>query len=137
MDLVAHARSKSAPKSAAARSTRSTGLSEFINKVRLAWRIFFPEQPEALTPKQEGKNRLRMILVADRCVRGAGLVAESDRIGRAAACMPSSHTRFQMAAVLPAFPAQHELRFYHLFVWILWAPGAGICSQHQERRQAA
>ncbi|KAK2079307.1 hypothetical protein QBZ16_002998 [Prototheca wickerhamii] len=32
-----------------------------------AWRIFFPERPNDSTPKEEGKNRLRMILVADRC----------------------------------------------------------------------
>lgn len=32
----------------------------------MAWRIFFPEQPRTLSPKEEGKQRLRMILVADR-----------------------------------------------------------------------
>ena len=35
-------------------------------QVQLAWRVFFPEQPRSLTPKEEGKQRLRMILVADR-----------------------------------------------------------------------
>eukprot|EP00775_Hariotina_reticulata_P012388 gene12388-12522_t len=35
----------------------------FVRKVKLAWNIFFP----AVTPKEEGKKRLRMILVADRC----------------------------------------------------------------------
>lgn len=44
----------------------SGGLAEFLHKVQLAWRIFFPEQPRTLTPKEEGKQRLRMILVADR-----------------------------------------------------------------------
>jgi len=35
-------------------------------QVQLAWRIFFPEQPRTMSPKEEGKQRLRMILVADR-----------------------------------------------------------------------
>lgn len=38
----------------------------FLDKLRAAWRIFFPERPPMLSPKEEGKNRLRMILVADR-----------------------------------------------------------------------
>lgn len=51
-------------------------VGEFMHKVRLAWRIFFPEQPRLLTPKEEGKHRLRMILVADRCaLRGLRLGA--------------------------------------------------------------
>ncbi len=41
-------------------------LAEFFHKLRAAWRIFFPERPKTLTPKDEGKRRLRMILVADR-----------------------------------------------------------------------
>ena len=40
---------------------------EFMRKLRQAWHIFFPEQPADITPKEEGKHRLRMILVADRC----------------------------------------------------------------------
>ena len=37
-----------------------------MRKLRAAWRIFFPVQPAGASPKEEGKNRLRMILVADR-----------------------------------------------------------------------
>lgn len=40
---------------------------DFITKLKAAWRIFFPERPRPLSPKDEGKKRLRMILVADRC----------------------------------------------------------------------
>lgn len=43
-------------------------VGDFFYKLKLAWRIFFPEQPRSLTPKEEGKQRLRMILVADRWV---------------------------------------------------------------------
>ncbi len=39
---------------------------DFMTKLKAAWRIFFPEK-KSLSPKEEGKNRLRMILVADRC----------------------------------------------------------------------
>lgn len=39
---------------------------DFLTKVKAAWRIFFPEK-SSLSPKEEGKKRLRMILVADRC----------------------------------------------------------------------
>ena len=39
---------------------------DFLTKVKAAWRIFFPEKT-SLSPKEEGKKRLRMILVADRC----------------------------------------------------------------------
>lgn len=42
------------------------GLQGFVAKLKAAWQIFFPEKPPVLTPKDEGKNRLRMILVADR-----------------------------------------------------------------------
>ncbi|GAB4813653.1 hypothetical protein N2152v2_000699 [Parachlorella kessleri] len=44
-----------------------TALADFVRKLRAAWEIFFPERPRPLTPKDEGKRRLRMILVADRC----------------------------------------------------------------------
>ncbi|GBF90007.1 chloroplast division site-determinant protein [Raphidocelis subcapitata] len=40
---------------------------EFMDKLWLAWQIFFPERPPELTPKDGAKQRLRMILVADRC----------------------------------------------------------------------
>lgn len=39
---------------------------DFVAKVKAAWRIFFPEKQRSLSPKEEGKKRLRMILVADR-----------------------------------------------------------------------
>ena len=39
---------------------------DFSRKLRAAWQIFFPPPPALITPKEEGKNRLRMILVADR-----------------------------------------------------------------------
>ena len=39
----------------------------FIDKVKMAWRIFFPSQPKVETPKEEVKRRLKMVLVADRC----------------------------------------------------------------------
>ncbi|KAI3423975.1 hypothetical protein D9Q98_009809 [Chlorella vulgaris] len=41
-------------------------VTDFFHKLQLAWRIFFPEQPREMSPKEEGKQRLRMILVADR-----------------------------------------------------------------------
>ena len=41
-------------------------LVDFSRKLRAAWQIFFPPPPAVTTPKEEGKNRLRMILVADR-----------------------------------------------------------------------
>lgn len=41
-------------------------VTDFVRKVRAAWAIFFPPQPQSISPKEEGKNRLRMILVADR-----------------------------------------------------------------------
>ncbi|KAK9838388.1 hypothetical protein WJX84_000373 [Apatococcus fuscideae] len=46
---------------------QSSPVSDFMIKVRAAWRIFFPPAPMQSSPKDEGKNRLRMILVADRC----------------------------------------------------------------------
>lgn len=39
---------------------------DMMTKIKAAWRIFFPEK-KYLSPKEEGKKRLRMILVADRC----------------------------------------------------------------------
>ncbi|KAK9824795.1 hypothetical protein WJX74_009346 [Apatococcus lobatus] len=47
--------------------TKQSPVSDFMMKVRAAWRIFFPPAPMQSSPKDEGKNRLRMILVADRC----------------------------------------------------------------------
>lgn len=42
-------------------------ITDFVGKIKLAWRIFFPERPAAVSPKDAVKQRLRMILVADRC----------------------------------------------------------------------
>jgi len=42
-------------------------MADFLTKLKMAWQIFFPERPPQVTPKEEGKQRLRMILVADRC----------------------------------------------------------------------
>lgn len=52
-------------------------------QVQLAWRVFFPEQPKSMTPKEEGKQRLRMILVADRWVGGWVWVAAFSSSGSA------------------------------------------------------
>jgi hypothetical protein len=52
---------------APAASTAPGGLADFARKLRAAWQIFFPPQTKSVSPKEEGKNRLRMILVADRC----------------------------------------------------------------------
>lgn len=40
---------------------------DFFTKLKLAWNIFFPDAPQEVRPKEEAKQRLRMILVADRC----------------------------------------------------------------------
>ena len=45
----------------------SNPVSSFIQKVSLAWRIFFPDAPKEVSPKEEVKKRLKMVLVADRC----------------------------------------------------------------------
>lgn len=55
---------KSSPKNAA---LEVSPVTDFMTKVKLAWRIFFPPQGPTASPKDEVKKRLRMILVADRC----------------------------------------------------------------------
>jgi len=52
-------------------SVPASPLTTFTRKLRAAWQIFFPPPPPVVTPREEGKNRLRMILVADRCARRA------------------------------------------------------------------
>lgn len=47
--------------------TPCTGCRPPLPQVQRAWRIFFPERPKRLTPREDVKQRLRMILVADRC----------------------------------------------------------------------
>ncbi|KAK9813193.1 hypothetical protein WJX72_010421 [[Myrmecia] bisecta] len=64
--LISSVRQKTAAKSS--RPVQPTGpVSNFAAKLRAAWQIFFPAPAPKLSPKEEGKHRLRMILVADRC----------------------------------------------------------------------
>eukprot|EP00199_Chlamydomonas_sp_CCMP681_P005674 CAMPEP_0119101730 /NCGR_PEP_ID=MMETSP1180-20130426/703_1 /TAXON_ID=3052 ORGANISM="Chlamydomonas cf sp, Strain CCMP681" /NCGR_SAMPLE_ID=MMETSP1180 /ASSEMBLY_ACC=CAM_ASM_000741 /LENGTH=240 /DNA_ID=CAMNT_0007085897 /DNA_START=37 /DNA_END=759 /DNA_ORIENTATION=- len=42
-------------------------VTDLITKIQLAWKIFFPDPPMVVTPKDEVMRRLRMVLVADRC----------------------------------------------------------------------
>lgn len=58
------------------KKTPEGGLPLFIHKVKLAWHIFFPEEPKAVSPKEEVKKRLRMVLVADRCGMSPASLAE-------------------------------------------------------------
>lgn len=68
-DVVAAARLKVSTVAAAApqKPKPADPVSTFVFKVQAAWRIFFPPKAADMTPKDEGKKRLRMILVADRC----------------------------------------------------------------------
>ena len=66
-------------------------MTSFMTKLKAAWDIFFPEQLPEATPKEEGKQRLRMILVADRCGMSPAGLAEMKVRGRrrgARACAP-------------------------------------------------
>jgi hypothetical protein len=69
-DIVAAARrktAKAATPSAADAPQQRGPLSSFFAKCAAAYRIFFPPEQRNLSPKELGRNRLRMILVADRC----------------------------------------------------------------------
>ncbi len=66
-DVVAAARVKVSNATVAQRPKPTDPMSTFVFKVQAAWRIFFPPKAADMTPKDEGKKRLRMILVADRC----------------------------------------------------------------------
>ena len=66
-DVVATARFKISKTAAPPRPKPTDPMSTFVIKVQAAWRIFFPPKAADMTPKDEGKKRLRMILVADRC----------------------------------------------------------------------
>lgn len=66
-DVVAEARLKVSKAAAPQRPKPADPMSTFVFKVQAAWRIFFPPKAADMTPKDEGKKRLRMILVADRC----------------------------------------------------------------------
>lgn len=65
-DVAAAARQKVGA-AGADKAPPAGGLADFARKLRAAWQIFFPPQVKSISPKEEGKNRLRMILVADRC----------------------------------------------------------------------
>jgi cell division topological specificity factor MinE len=54
-------------------------VTDFVTKLKLAWRIFFPDKPAAMSPKETGKQRLRMILVADRCGMSPASLSEMKR----------------------------------------------------------
>ncbi|GAX72754.1 hypothetical protein CEUSTIGMA_g210.t1 [Chlamydomonas eustigma] len=50
-----------------AADTKQVFWSDFAFKCRLAWDVFFPQQPCVLSPAGAVKSRLQMILVSDRC----------------------------------------------------------------------
>lgn len=66
-DVVTSARLRVVSTNVPQRPKTTDPMSTFVHKVQAAWRIFFPPKPADMTPKDEGKKRLRMILVADRC----------------------------------------------------------------------
>ena len=66
-DVVAAARLRISTPAPPQQPKPSDPMSKFVCKVQAAWRIFFPPKQADMTPKDEGKKRLRMILVADRC----------------------------------------------------------------------
>lgn len=71
-DVISMARRRMSGSAAASRSAvaaPSGPMGEFLHKLKRAWEVFFPEEERTLSPKEEGKKRLRMILVADRCER--------------------------------------------------------------------
>ena len=54
-------------------------LAEWGFRARAAWRVLFPtaaRPASSLTPKEAGKQRLRMILVADRCGMAAASLSD-------------------------------------------------------------
>jgi septum formation topological specificity factor MinE len=54
-------------------------IAEFGFRARAAWRVMFPARARpasSLTPKEAGKQRLRMILVADRCGMAAASLSD-------------------------------------------------------------
>ena len=51
-------------------------LVDFARKCKAAYEIFFPPRPKSLSPKEQGRNRLRMILVADRCAMNTNSLVE-------------------------------------------------------------
>jgi septum formation topological specificity factor MinE len=80
----AGANANNARSSSSSTSGAAAGGLDFVTKLKMAWRIFFPERPTVVSPKEEGKQRLRMILVADRCgMSPAGLTDLKKTILRA------------------------------------------------------
>uniref|UniRef100_A0A383WG13 Uncharacterized protein n=1 Tax=Tetradesmus obliquus TaxID=3088 RepID=A0A383WG13_TETOB len=93
-------------------STDADPLGKFLIKCKLAWNLFFPPQNEApaaaaatpnLSPKELGKQRLQMILVADRCGLSPSSLVEMKRntLAALADCMEledlqDAHLRFTM-----------------------------------------
>ncbi|PNH10383.1 Cell division topological specificity factor, chloroplastic [Tetrabaena socialis] len=49
------------------RPSTSGGVGDLVHKLQLCFKIFFPDKPKTVTPKEEVKRRLKMVLVADRC----------------------------------------------------------------------
>ncbi|GFR51757.1 hypothetical protein Agub_g14209 [Astrephomene gubernaculifera] len=60
------------------RPPKPTGnaVSDLIHKLKLCFNIFFPAKPKDVTPKEEVKRRLKMVLVADRCGMSPGSLGE-------------------------------------------------------------
>lgn len=59
--------------------TSDNPVTDFVSKLKLAWNIFFPEKQATMSPKEAGKQRLRMILVADRCGMSPASLSEMKR----------------------------------------------------------
>ncbi len=73
IDIVNMARRRSGSRQSSSNSQKPSKIevdpdADLVTKLKAAWKIFFPDKPRALSPKEEGKKRLRMILVADRYV---------------------------------------------------------------------
>jgi septum formation topological specificity factor MinE len=67
------------PVTPAPSSTPRGPLADFATRARAAWRVLFPARAKpaaALSPKEAGKQRLRMILVADRCGMAAASLSD-------------------------------------------------------------
>ena len=77
-DIVAAARRKTAKAATPAADPPSQPgpVSSFLAKCAAAYRIFFPPSQRNLSPKELGRNRLRMILVADRCSMNASSLSD-------------------------------------------------------------
>jgi hypothetical protein len=54
-------------------------LTSLMDKFKTVFKIFFPDKPRPLTPKEMGRQRLQMILVADRCGLSPAALIEMKR----------------------------------------------------------